>query len=75
MDEGLDLWEATLEGSFNVFFKHSDFLPDGKEITANFYKCGDDLTVPHFVSWNPIKTEKPDFHRPEFFGKLKFKDG
>ena len=35
-------------------------------------KCGDDLTVPHFLSWNPIKTEKPDFHRPEFFGTVKF---
>ncbi|MBO7233161.1 MAG: hypothetical protein J6V16_08435, partial [Bacteroidales bacterium] len=25
---------------------------------------------PHYLSWQPINTEKPDFHRPEFFGTL-----
>ena len=40
---------------------------------ANFYKCGDGLTVPHFVTWAPIATEKPDYHRPEFFGELIFR--
>jgi len=39
----------------------------GLEISCNFFKCGDGLTVPHFLSWAPIKTENPDFHRPEFF--------
>jgi len=37
---------------------------------ANFYKCGDNLTVPHYVSWNRINTPEPDFHRPEFFAPL-----
>ncbi len=40
--------------------------------TANFYKCGDETSKPHFLSWNPIETENPDFHRPEDFGKVKF---
>ncbi len=40
--------------------------------TANFYKCGDETAVPHFVTWNPVKTENPDYHRPEFFGKVSF---
>ncbi len=39
---------------------------------ANFYKCGDKLSTPHFLSWNRILTEKPDFHRPEYFGDLIF---
>ncbi|WP_336524905.1 carbohydrate-binding family 9-like protein, partial [Bacteroides acidifaciens] len=25
-----------------------------------------------FLSWNPIEIEKPDFHRPDFFGTLEF---
>jgi hypothetical protein len=29
--------------------------------------------MPHYVTWNPIKTEKPDFHQPSYFGLLKFK--
>ncbi len=45
---------------------------EGKPIAmrGNFYKCASAATQPHFLSWNPIKTEKPDFHRPEFFGKI-----
>ena len=45
-------------------------LWSGKAFRANFYKCGDHTSIPHFVSWAPIATEKPDFHRPEFFGEL-----
>ncbi len=41
-------------------------------LKANFYKCGDELQTPHFLSWNPIEIEKPDFHRPDFFGTLRF---
>ena len=40
--------------------------------TANFYKCGDALPEPHFVTWNPVGTPQPDYHRPEFFGKIDF---
>ncbi len=35
---------------------------------GNFYKCGDETAVPHFGSWSPVLCEKPDFHRPEYFG-------
>jgi hypothetical protein len=42
------------------------------EIKANFYKCGDELQTPHFLSWNPIEIDQPDFHRPDFFGTLEF---
>lgn len=39
---------------------------------ANFYKCGDKLDHPHFLSWNPVLTGKPDFHKPHFFRHLSF---
>jgi len=45
---------------------------NGLKAKANFYKCGDDTSVPHYVTWNPVKTEEPDYHRPEFFGKVFF---
>jgi len=44
----------------------------GINATANFYKCGDGTSEPHFLTWNPIKTKNPDYHRPEFFGNLQF---
>lgn len=39
-------------------------------LEANFYKCGDRTRIPHFISWSPVQTPSPDFHRPEFFGTL-----
>lgn len=41
-------------------------------IMANFYKCGDLTSHPHFLSWSPIPSEKPNFHQPQYFGKLTF---
>jgi len=45
-------------------------LTAGYAFCGNFYKCGDDTEIPHYGMWNPVGTEKPDFHRPEYFGTL-----
>lgn len=66
-------WSLTVKIPYTVFFKHT-FIPEpGVILKANLYKCGNKLPHPHFISWHPIKTEKPDFHRPEYFGTLTFK--
>ncbi|MBO7728836.1 MAG: hypothetical protein J6S50_10035 [Oscillospiraceae bacterium] len=41
-------------------------------LRANAYKCGDDTAHPHYLSWNPVTSTQPDFHRPEDFGIMKF---
>jgi len=65
-------WTITLAIPVSEFFHHNIAGLEGKEFRANFYKCGDKLTIPHYLTWNPVKTEKPDYHRPEYFGLLKF---
>jgi len=70
--EGKCSWELSLIIPHQAFFKHSIKSLSGTTIKGNFYKCGDQLKTPHYISWNRIKTEKPDFHRPEFFGELCF---
>ena len=65
-------WELTLSIPFSAFQYHEIDSLKGKKCRANFYKCGDDLPEPHFVVWNEIKTEEPDYHRPEFFGSVEF---
>jgi len=65
-------WAITIAIPFEVFFHHEIRDLKGKIFRANFYKCGDKLTVPHYVTWNPVATENPDYHRPEHFGLLKF---
>jgi hypothetical protein len=70
--EGNIAWELTLMIPLEAFYYHSLESVDGWQCRANFYKCGDDLPDPHFLTWNHIKSADPDFHLPEFFGKIKF---
>lgn len=65
-------WTITLAIPLETFFHHKTGSLKGKSFRANFYKCGDKLSNPHFITWNPVGTEKPDYHRPEYFGVLKF---
>lgn len=65
-------WTITVAIPTEVFFKHKTGLLKGKTFRANFYKCGDMLSVPHYLTWNPVGTPSPDYHRPEYFGILKF---
>jgi hypothetical protein len=65
-------WTLTVAISLRAFFHHDIKELKGKIFRANFYKCGDGLRVPHYVTWNPIGTQNPDFHRPEFFGTMRF---
>lgn len=65
-------WELFVQIPVSCFIHDHIEKLSGLSSSGNFYKCGDDLAEPHFVTWNPIKTEKPDYHRPEFFGKIQF---
>ena len=47
-------WEVALVIPYSAFFLHDITSLDGKTLRANFYKCGDKLQTPHFLSWNPI---------------------
>ncbi len=65
-------WEMMIRIPKQCFAFDTINTLDKLKATANFYKCGDDTSEPHFVTWNPVKTEQPDYHRPEFFGKIWF---
>jgi len=39
---------------------------------ANFYKCGDKTSHPHWLTWAPVHYPKPNFHLPEFFSQIQF---
>jgi hypothetical protein len=65
-------WELVINIPFEIFAYHHLTSLKGVVCTANFYKCGDDLPEPHFLSWNPINHPNPDFHLPAFFGQIHF---
>jgi hypothetical protein len=65
-------WEMIIRIPIECFAFDKIKSIEGKKATANFYKCGDETSEPHFVTWNPIGTENPDYHCPEYFGKVEF---
>lgn len=41
---------------------------------ANFYKCADESSHPHWLTWSPIVWSAPAFHIPPQFGTIRFED-
>lgn len=64
--KGTGRWSIELEIPFEVV----GMAKAPERLEANFYKCGDRTPIPHYVSWSPITTPQPDFHRPEAFGEM-----
>lgn len=68
--EGMFEWDLTVKIPMSIIGIDPSNLPE--KLLGNFYKCADGTDSPHYVTWNPIKSVEPDFHRPEFFGELYF---
>ena len=57
-------WGMTVQIPASIFGMRSF---EGVTLKGNLYKCADKAKAPHYLSAFEIETEKPDFHRPEFF--------
>ena len=64
-------WSVAMMIPFSLISLDPESLPES--VKVNFYKCGDLTAHPHFLSWNLVETPTPDFHRPEYFGELRFR--
>jgi hypothetical protein len=51
----------------------TDVPAPGVRWRANFYKCADGTSHPHWLTWAPVDRPAPDFHVPECFGTLEFR--
>lgn len=80
MSDRFDISASKTDDGWEVFYRIPlDFIhlfyPDYEfvgSLRANIYKCGDMTAANHYLSWNPVTSEKPDFHRPEDFGEMIF---
>lgn len=69
---GISSWNVEVRIPLEVLiFSQIDNL-SGLEARGNFYKCGDKLDFPHYLSWKAVQTPDPNFHLPEHFGNLSF---
>ncbi len=66
--EGLFSWNLTIAIPLELI----GLKYEGKPllVMGNFYKCASATSLPHYLSWNPITTDKPNFHCQEFFGNI-----
>ena len=72
---GEDGWEALIfipEADLKKVFK-LDEIDETIVMRGNFFKCDENANAP-FGTWSPVTTApKPDFHRPECFGRIYIK--
>ena len=67
-----DKW--TLEYKIPFDFLHSLYgdIDLKKGFYGNFYKCGDETKFEHYGMWNEVENSTPQFHLPQYFGRLWF---
>ncbi|MEI3797169.1 MULTISPECIES: carbohydrate-binding family 9-like protein [Chitinophaga] len=66
------VWELTVIIPAVVFSYHNITTLTAMKVKGNFYKCGDEMPAPHFLTWNDVKAAMPDFHRREDFADICF---
>lgn len=70
--EAPEEWSVSLVVPVETFFREQIDTLSGKKAQGNFYKCGDKLPAPHFLSYNKVDVATPNFHLPEFFCPIEF---
>ncbi len=72
--EGDTTWIVEYRIPFAILGDYHTFtIPQSGTLwRANLYKCADETSHPHWLTWAPVDVPHPDFHRPEFFGVLEF---
>ena len=67
-------WCVEYRIPFSMLKKYMTFdTPKANTIwRANFYKCADRTSHPHWLTWAPVDYSRPNFHLPQYFGVLEF---
>jgi hypothetical protein len=65
-------WRISYAVPFALFAAYAGDLGTvaGQEWRANFYKCADKTSHPHWASWSPV--EILNFHQPQHFAPIVF---
>lgn len=68
------VWTIFYRMPFEILEKYSKLAKPQKGVVwrANFYKCADATSHPHWLTWSKVNRPMPDFHVPESFGVLSF---
>ena len=69
-------WTLEYRLPIEIFAKYSSATKPaaGAIWRANFYKCADKTSHPHWLTWSFVDNDMPNFHLPQYFGTLEFTD-
>ena len=65
-------WKLYCALPIKILEKYSEKEFNAEDAIGNFFKCGDESEFKHYGMWNLIENPTPDFHLPEYFGKIVF---
>jgi hypothetical protein len=67
-------WTLEYRVPINILKKYAKVAEPAPGVIwrANFYKCADETSHPHWLTWAPVQFPSPNFHMPEYFGALEF---
>lgn len=67
-------WTVAYTVPISLLEKYCRVMPPGPQTAwrVNFYKCADDTSHPHWLTWSPVDLPYPNFHHPRSFGILTF---
>ena len=67
-------WTVEYRLPLHILQKYANIVTPDKGVTwkSNFYKCVENNSHPHWLSWAKINSPEPDFHLPQYFGTLRF---
>jgi len=67
-------WTLEYRIPFSIIEKYAPTVRPAPGVVwrANFYKCADNSSHPHWLTWSPVEYSRPNFHLPEYFGRMEF---
>jgi len=68
------IWTMEYRLPLSVLRPFSNFAQPAAGVRwhANFYKCADKTSNPHWITWSKVEHAVPQFHLPQFFGVIEF---
>jgi hypothetical protein len=68
------VWAVEFSIPFSILENYTAISRPSKGVCwkANFYKCADSTSHPHWLTWNLVQKPTPDFHIPKYFGEIEF---
>ncbi|MBR5986441.1 MAG: carbohydrate-binding family 9-like protein [Clostridia bacterium] len=68
------VWAVSCLIPWSLVMENFGKIPaEGDVIKGNFYKCSGPELHEHYGCWKKVLTQRPDYHRPEYFGEMVLK--